>query len=254
MNSFIEELITVSENIKNFINERKTISFKKDFSDLVTNYDFVMEENFIKIVQKYFPDSSIVSEESGKIVKNEEDIFYIDPIDGTNNFAHAIPLCATSIARVIDGKPIFAFISVPVLSLNLYAIKNKGSFLDFKKIEVSKNAELNSSLFSTGFRHYSKSKDILEFLKDKIQGLRMFGSAAVAMSFVSSGKTELYWEYDLAPWDIAAGKLIIEEAGGRVLNSHLEDFLIFDDKSYDIVAYNGLLNIKEVFNHDGQYI
>jgi myo-inositol-1(or 4)-monophosphatase len=254
MKSFIEELVTVSEDIKSFINERKTISFKKDFSDLVTNYDLVMEENFIKIIQNYFPNSSIVSEETGKIVKSEEDVFYIDPIDGTNNFAHAIPLCATSIARVVSGKPIFGFISIPVLNLNLYAIKDKGSFLNFERIKVSENAEFNFSVFSTGFRHYSKSKRILEFLKDKIQGLRMFGSAAVAMSFVSSGKTELYWEYDLAPWDIAAGKLIVEEAGGKVLDSNLEDFLIFDGKSYDVVAYNGFLNIKEVFSHDGQYI
>ncbi len=247
MKSFIESLISVSNSIKAFINEKKDISFKKDFSDLVTNYDVAMEDKFVKLIKDNFPDSSIVSEEGERIKRAENDVFYVDPIDGTTNFAHSLPLCATSIARVVGGEPIFGFISVPILDWHLYAIKDKGSFLNFERINVSDNSTLDVSLFSTGFRNYSKSKNVFDFLSDKIQALRMFGSAATAMSMVSMGKIELYWEYGLYPWDIAAGKIIIEEAGGKVVDSSLNDFLIFNDHTYNIIAYNGLLKIEEVF-------
>ncbi len=247
MENFIKELISVSNGIKSFIKEQKRVSFKKDFSDLVTNYDFAMEERFIKLIEKYFPSSSIVSEESDFVEKSEKDIFYLDPIDGTTNFVHSLPLCATSIARVVNGKPVFGFISIPILDLNLYAMEGKGTFLNFEKVSVSTNSKFESSLFSTGFRNYDKSKNILQRLTSKIQGLRMFGSAATAMSFVALGNTELYWEYSLHPWDIAAGKIIIEEAGGKVVNSELKDFLILKDKTYDLISYNGLLKIEEVF-------
>jgi myo-inositol-1(or 4)-monophosphatase len=248
MKEFLQDLSSISNNLKYFMEEDKEISFKKDFSDLVTNYDLLMEDKFLNTIENYFPYSSIVSEEKGVIKKDLNDVFYVDPIDGTTNFAHSIPLCATSVARVVDGRPVFAFISIPALNYEFYALKGEGSFLNSKKIKVSNNSEFRDSIFSTGFRNYSKSEHILRFLSDKVQGLRMFGSAAVAVTFVASAKTEVYWEYGLSSWDIAAAKLILEEAGGKVLNHKLEDFNItMENKMYDIVAYNGLLKLEEVF-------
>ncbi|MFA5793150.1 MAG: inositol monophosphatase family protein [Candidatus Gracilibacteria bacterium] len=228
--------------------------------NLVTDADRACEELIIKTIKSNFPDHSILSEESGAFEGGGEYKWIIDPIDGTSNFAHGLPLFAISIAVIHKGKPIIGVVEVPGLNETFWAQQGKGAFLNNKKIEVSKTGNIASGLFTTGFSYdrksprYAKNMSLFDAFYTVSHGVRRIGTAALDLCFVASGRYEGFWEYDLEPWDVAAGKIILEEAGGTVTNM---DGSPFNPKLKNVLASNGILHsemLRIIREHGGDKV
>lgn len=246
-----EEVIEKASKLilKNHKKIRK-ISYKTGDSNLVTNVDKETEALIIKEIISKYPEHSIIAEESGLRKKNPKHQWFIDPIDGTTNFAHSYPFFCTSIAYAENGIIQFGLIKDPITGDLYTARKNKGAKLNGKKISVSKTKNLRESLLITGFP-YDKKTSRLNNLKNfcnltlATRGVRRDGAAALDLCFIASGKADGYWELKLSPWDVAAGVLILEEAGGKVTGFKGERYSIFDNQ---IVATNGFIH-KELLKH-----
>jgi myo-inositol-1(or 4)-monophosphatase len=223
---------------------KKEISLKGK-KDLVTQYDIKIE-NFLKEKLKSL-NYDFIAEESAISGKFEKSII-IDPIDGTTNFAHKIPHCAISVGVYENLKPKMAFVYNPVMKEFYWAKKGEGAYLNDKKIRVSNEENFQRALISTGFPYSSaENEDDLKWVVEKIkkvlprcQDIRRFGSASLDLCYVASGVIDGYYEINLKPWDVAAGILIVEEAGGVVTNSMDYKYDMFEDKC--IVATNGLIH------------
>ena len=206
--------------IKNY-NKIQTISSKGRKGDLVTNVDLEVEEKIKDYLFTETPDISIHAEESGKLLKSSDLIWCIDPLDGTTNYSHGYPFYGTSIGLIYKNNPILGSISVPYLNELYYACIGQGSFCNNKEIRVSNTPTLFDSLLVTGFsydRFETEDNNYAEFcyLTHKTRGVRRGGAAAIDLAFVASGKVDGYWERGLEIWDLAAGAIIVKEAGGVV--------------------------------------
>ncbi len=206
--------------IKNY-NKIQTITSKGRRGDLVTNVDLEVEEKIKDYLTKKTPDISIHAEESGKLIKSSELTWCIDPLDGTTNYSHGYPFFGTSIGLLYKNNPILGSISVPYLNELYSACIGKGSYCNDKEIRVSNTSTLFDSLLVTGFaydRFDIEDNNYAEFcyLTHKTRGVRRGGAAAVDLAFVASGKVDGYWESGLEIWDLAAGAIIVKEAGGIV--------------------------------------
>ena len=206
--------------IKNY-NKIQTITSKGRKGDLVTNVDLEVEEKIKDYLTKKTPDISIHAEESGKLIKSSELTWCIDPLDGTTNYSHGYPFFGTSIGLLYKNNPILGSISVPYLNELYSACIGKGSYCNDKEIRVSNTSTLLDSLLVTGFsydRFDIEDNNYAEFcyLTHKTRGVRRGGAAAVDLAFVASGKVDGYWERGLEIWDLAAGAIIVKEAGGVV--------------------------------------
>ena len=202
--------------------DRLTIT-RKAHSDFVSEVDRSAEEAIIKIVLDAYPDHSILAEESGKSgqVGKSEYQWVIDPLDGTTNFLHGFPQYCVSIALLHRGILSQAVIYDPVSDELFTASRGGGAFLNDHRIRVSKRIQLGESLIGTGFpfRDFTHMEAYLAMFKDlipKTAGIRRPGSAALDLAYVAAGRYDGFWETGLAPWDIAAGCLLILEAGGMV--------------------------------------
>ena len=230
--------------------KKKIITFKGKV-DLLTQYD-IMVENYLKneFVKEY-KDFEFVGEESFKEKKIPQKAIIADPIDGTTNFVHSLPYVCISVALWENGETTEAAVYNPILEEFFYAKKGKGSFLNGKKIEVSKEKALINSLFATGFPYskYKKSNDFFWSIKaiekflPKIRDIRRYGSAAIDLCYVACGKYEVFFEAGLKAWDVAAGILVLKEAGGEILNNKGQKYLFGDI----IVATNGKIT-KDVLS------
>ena len=208
--------------LKNY-NNIQNISSKGRQGDLVTNVDLEIEKVIKDYLIKNTPDISILAEESGKDDRSSELIWCIDPLDGTTNYTHGYPFFGTSVALAYNGIPLLGSISVPYLNELYWGCIGKGSFCNGKSIRVSKPRNLLNSLLVTGFaydRFETEDNNYAEFcsLTHKTRGVRRGGSAAIDLAFVASGKLDGFWERGLSIWDIAAGAIIVSEAGGIVSN------------------------------------
>ena len=206
--------------IKNY-NKIQTITSKGRKGDLVTNVDLEVEEKIKEYLTLKTPDISIHAEESGKLIKTSELTWCIDPLDGTTNYSHGYPFFGTSIGLLYKNNPILGAISVPYLNELYSACIGKGSFCNNNKLIVSDANTLTDSLLVTGFsydRFEIEDNNYAEFcyLTHKTRGVRRGGAAAVDLAFVASGKVDGYWERGLEIWDLAAGAIIVKEAGGAV--------------------------------------
>ena len=206
--------------IKNY-NKIQTITSKGRKGDLVTNVDLEVEEKIKDYLTKKTPDISIHAEESGKLIKTSELTWCIDPLDGTTNYSHGYPFFGTSIGLLYKNNPILGSISVPYLNELYSACIGKGAYCNDKEIRVSNTSTLFDSLLVTGFsydRFDIEDNNYAEFcyLTHKTRGVRRGGAAAVDLAFVASGKVDGYWERGLEIWDLAAGAIIVKEAGGVV--------------------------------------
>ena len=196
------------------------IGFKEKLQDKVTIADIESEKKIVSIIKKNF-DHNILAEE-GKYKKvNSPYLWVIDPLDGTNNFSHNFPFFATSIALLKNGSVILGVVYDPLRNELFFAEKGKGATLNGKKIKVTSTTDLRESLLSTGF-YYDRGipmektlNDIKNFFLTGILGIRRSGSAALDLCFLACGRIDGFWEFKLSPWDFAAGKIIIEEAGGK---------------------------------------
>lgn len=190
--------------------------------DLVTNADRASEQVILEIIQRHFPSHSILAEESGSLGKQQgEYLWAIDPLDGTTNYAHQYPIYAVSIALLIRGVPQVGVIYNPARKELFRAAYGLGATCNRHPIQVSMTADLTHSLLVTGFaydRRETSDNNYAEFchLTHLTQGVRRSGSAALDLVDVAAGRVDGYWERGLSPWDMAAGIVLVQEAGGEV--------------------------------------
>jgi myo-inositol-1(or 4)-monophosphatase len=197
----------------------------KGVIDLVTEVDHESEAYLLGEVQRDFPDHHIFSEETGVIQGNEANIWYIDPLDGTVNYAHHIPIFCVSIGYAVQGRLTLGAVYDPLRDEMFTAERGKGATLNGKHLSVSAVAELQRSLLVTGFPYDTWNTKLDNFANFEkfgklTQGVRRLGSAALDLAYVAAGRFEGFWELSLKPWDVAAGGLICEEAGAVVTNIH----------------------------------
>lgn len=224
----------------------KLVYNQKDYKEFVTNCDVASENAIVKILKKEFPESKIYSEElyskeSDEMTGREELIWVIDPLDGTHNFLHKIPFYAISIGVYMNGKPFAGMIYIPKFYEYFYAIKDKGSFLNDKKISTSNIQKLSNSMiaYDNQFHKHEAMLKNLNIIQDKCFTLRIFGSATIDMCKVAQGAIEARIFHNTKFVDFAAGIIIVEEAGGKVTNFEGKNV---NSKTRDLIVSNGKIH------------
>jgi myo-inositol-1(or 4)-monophosphatase len=224
---------------------------KKGAIDLVTEADLKSETAIIETIAKTFPEHAILAEESGSHT-GSGGRWIIDPLDGTTNFAHNLPLFCVSIAFAMKDRMLAGFVLAPLLGELFVGVIDQGAHLNQKSIVVSKTPKLSESLLVTGFPYDHQT--IFEPLMDRFgrcltatQGVRRLGSAALDLCYVASGRFDGFWEQHLKPWDTAAGFLIAKEAGARTTVFSGAPYSIDSDEivSTNAVIHDELLNLLE---------
>lgn len=217
---------------------------RKGRIDLVTEADTASEKAIIETLSHQFPDHDILAEESGATAKKSPYRWVIDPLDGTTNFAHGLPLFSIAIAFQAHGETRFGAVFNPVTEELFTATKGEGAFLCGRRISVSDTPSLEESLLVTGFPY--NVREILpglmqrfEACLDAAQGVRRLGSAALDLCYLACGRFDGFWEENLKAWDTAAGVLIAQEAGGRVTGFNGEPFTPGDA---EMLATNGKIH------------
>jgi len=210
----------------------------KSSNDFFSEVDIKAEQCIINTIHKAYPEHGILAEESGLHEGNEDFVWIIDPLDGTSNFLHGFPFFCVSIALQIKGRIEHGVIYDPLRHECFAASRGRGARLNDRRIRVSKQTLLSASLLGTGvpFRDLALAQRYLptfEAMQGKCAGVRRTGSAALDLAYVASGRLDGFWEFGLRPWDIAAGSLLIREAGGLISDIQGgDDFL----KMGDVVA------------------
>ncbi len=193
----------------------------KGRNDFVTEVDQAAEQEIIAIVRRHYPQHAFLAEESGQTGESET-VWIIDPLDGTTNFLHGFPVFAVSIAVQIRGRLEHAVVYDPMRGELFTASRGSGAHLDSHRMRVSKARSVEGSLIATGFpyranvRYLDAYMGMLRAVTAQAAGVRRPGSAALDLAYVAAGRTDGFWEIGLAPWDTAAGTLLIQEAGGRI--------------------------------------
>lgn len=239
----LETIQTVGDYIARRAQTPFEILEKEGINNLVTAVDREAEQLIVAALSGHFPDHGFVGEEYGVQYAERRYQWIIDPIDGTANYAHHIPLYCVSIALAVDGVLQMGAIYNPVLKELFHAEKGKGAFLNGKRIGVSGNADFSKSFLVTGFPYvFPEGIDVARIFAAIVNGglpIRRLGSAALDLAYVACGRFDGFWEYNLKPWDIAAGYLIVAEAGGRVTDFGNEEGH-YDHK--ETLATNGLIH------------
>ena len=221
----------------------KRVEFKGELN-LVTEVDRACEERIISLIGTHFPDHDVLTEETPLSPKGSPFRWIVDPLDGTTNYAHGYPIFCVSIALQMEGRLILGVVYDPTRDEMFWAQRGEGAYLNGRRIGVSKTKKLIRSLLSTGFPYDLRESRVnnLDHFCNMImraQAIRRDGSAALNLCYVAAGRFDGFWELKLKPWDVAAGTIIVEEAGGEVTD--------FDGNSPDIfgqeiVASNGLIH------------
>jgi myo-inositol-1(or 4)-monophosphatase len=228
--------------------EPKTIEIKTDIVDLVTNVDKAADALITNILHACFPTHKVIAEESAVSGQESSYRWYIDPLDGTTNFAHSFPHFGVSIALAHESQMLVGVVYDPLRDETFCASRGNGATLNGSPIHVSPSPTLNQALVLTGFPYdrRKRSEFYLRFYQAfmvRTQGVRRSGSAALDLCYVACGRADAFWEWRLHPWDTAAGSLIVEEAGGRMSNFSDEPFDITGEQT---LASNGLLHQEMV--------
>jgi len=232
--------------IQFYFNGTFKIDNKGTVNNLVTEVDKMSEDKIIEIIRKHFPDHSIISEEVGELLKPSDYQWIIDPIDGTVNFAHGIPICCVSIALKYKDDLLLGAVYNPMMKELFFAEKGKGATLNGIPINVSKKTDFKKACLVTGFPYKwpdSASHPIKVFERFVMEGLpiRRLGSAAIDLCWVACGRFDGFWEYNLSSWDVAAGYLIVQEAGGIVTNFEGDPYNVFERET---LATNGFIHAE----------
>lgn len=220
------------------------ISSKSGINDLVTEIDKLCEEAIFRIIGSRYPDHFILSEEAGELKQDSPYKWIIDPIDGTVNFAHGVPLCCVSVALEKDGAMLMGAVYNPFLEEFFFAEKGKGATLNGQPISVSANSQLESAFLVTGFPYQWEEmpNDPMQVFGKFVKAglpLRRMGSAAIDLCWVACGRFDGFWEHNLNAWDAAAGYLIVEEAGGSVTDLKGNAYSPYQPR---LLATNGLIH------------
>jgi myo-inositol-1(or 4)-monophosphatase len=230
----------------------------KSAHDFVTRIDKSSEEKIIKQLSLVLPEAGFIAEESTQLKTADEYNWVVDPIDGTTNFIHGIPCYSISIALMQNGKVISGVVYEINMDECFYSFGEGSSFLNGKIIKVSTAPKLSDSLVATGFPNvnYSFIEEYFNVLKELMfttHGIRRLGSAAVDLAYVACGRFEAFYEYNLNPWDVAAGAFIVEQAGGKMTDFIGGDNYIFGKEliSSNALVHDEIVNIiKKHFKND----
>ena len=230
----------------------KQIRYKSEI-DLVTQYDVAVEAELKSLLSKQFPDHTLVGEESSDERTFPDKAIYIDPIDGTTNFVHGIPFCAISVGIWEAQRPVAGVVYNPVLEELFFAETGKGATLNGEPIRVDDAPNLTQSLIATGFP-YTKIEKGADFewvlktmrnLLPRTRDIRRLGSASLDLCYVARGAFSGFYEINLKPWDVAAGILMVQEAGGTVSRADGKPYTL---EERIIVASNGRIHHALVDN------
>ncbi|WP_340644914.1 inositol monophosphatase family protein [Phenylobacterium sp.] len=198
---------------------------KKGAADFVSAADLKAEQTIFEMLQKARPGYSFLGEERGLIEGTDKThTWIVDPLDGTTNFLHAIPHFAINIALQREGAIVAAVTYNPITNELFWAEKGKGCFVNDKRLRVAARQHLNESVLATGIpflghgQHATFLKELHQ-ISQRVAGVRRFGAASLDLAFVAAGRFDGYWERDLKPWDLAAGLLLVSEAGGKVTSA-----------------------------------
>jgi myo-inositol-1(or 4)-monophosphatase len=218
------------------------IAYKRR-SDLVTEADRRSEALIVDRLRRYFPQHTIVGEEGGGQQTDSDYCWYVDPLDGTTNFAHGFPVFCVTLALAYRGEVVAGVVYDPTRDELFTAEKGSGAYLNNERLRVSATPDLAQSLLATGFPPFATNHDLnIKFyfrLTELSHGIRRAGSAALDLCSVAAGRFDGFWELKLNPWDKAAGSLLVTEAGGLVTNLEGMPFNLLGD---DIFASNGLVH------------
>ena len=246
----VESAIAASHIIMESLDTPRFASLKGK-TDLVTETDYRSENTIKRIIKSFFPEHSFLAEESGEDVKSSDYLWIIDPLDGTTNFVHGYPSFAVSIALYYQKSPLIGVV-LEMPHTKLYsAITGEGAWCEGQPIFCSTTNLLENSLLVTGFgydhgENWNKNMLLFERFTDKTQGVRRLGAAAVDLCYVAIGNVDGFWEFDLHPWDTAAGFIIAQEAGAIVTQMDGSNYSIY---SNNILVTNPFLHnrmVKEI--------
>ncbi len=251
----IDDIIQISktagELIRNAFGKSHSIEFKTNELNLVTETDKASEKLITDFIRKKYPSHGILAEEGSESNPDKvgtEYLWVVDPLDGTTNFAHGLPIFAVSIGVQKNGETIAGVVYDVMRDVVYSSEKGSGSFENGRIIGVSKNENLGHSVLVTGFPYDIKENPdkaferFIEFLKHA-RAIRRLGSAAIDFCYVANGVFDGFWEVSLHPWDICAGKLIVEEAGGIVTDFDGNKIDIYSKR---ILATNSILHQKMI--------
>jgi len=251
----IDDIIQISKEagglIRNAFGRAHSIEFKTNELNLVTETDKASEKLITDFIRKKYPSHGILAEEGSEVNPAKggtEYLWVIDPLDGTTNFAHGLPIFAVSIGVQKNGETIAGVVYDVMRDVVFSAEKNSGSFENGKRINVSKNDNLGHGMLVTGFPYDIRENPdkayerFIAFLK-QARAIRRLGSAAIDFCYVANGVFDGFWEVSLHPWDICAGKLIVEEAGGLVTDFDGNKIDIYSKR---ILATNGFVHQKMI--------
>jgi myo-inositol-1(or 4)-monophosphatase len=218
---------------------------RKGPADFVSNADRAAEAAIVEVLAHARPDWGLFLEEGGEKAGNNSR-WIVDPLDGTTNFLHGMPHFAISIAAEVDGEVIAGLIHQPLTGESFWAEKGRGAWLSDRRLRVSARRELNECVIATGIPYQghgdaAKFSGVLSAVMPEVAGIRRFGAAALDLAWVAAGRFDGFWETDLSYWDVAAGILLVREAGGFVTDFRGGDAMV---ARREIVAGNGNIQSK----------
>ena len=220
---------------------------QKRRADLLTIADLESQKTILDAIRRAFPEDDYKAEEDEVKLTGAEHLWIIDPLDGTTNYAHGYPVSCVSIGVLQNGTPQLGGVYDPFRKELFLAQRNKGATLNGKRLGVSKTAIITDSLLITGFAYDRAERAdyylarFKAFMKTS-HDIRRSGSAAMDMAWIAAGRADGFWEYELNPWDVAAGSLLIKEAGGTVTDFNGDDWKDWRDMGKRTLASNGLIH------------
>lgn len=239
-----EAIMSGGQQVAHYFNRTFEISYKEGRNNLVTTADHASEKAILEVIKKTYPDHYILTEETGAIPQNSDYKWIIDPIDGTINFAHGIPINCVSIGVEYKGEMILGMIYNPHMNEMFFAERGNGATFNNQSIKVSVETDVMKSCLVTGFpyTYIQQNNGPLEvferFIREGVP-VRRLGAAAIDLCWVAAGRLDGFYEHKLQPWDSAAGFLILEEAGGKVTDFEGNRYSPYQQR---IVATNGLIH------------
>jgi|SRR5579872_1174819 len=261
MPSYLETAVDIAREagalLTTYFERRVAFESKGEF-DIVTEADRASERLIVERLRTHFPSHAIVAEEGGGHESSSGYRWYVDPLDGTTNFAHSFPVFNVTLALESAGELIAGVVFDPIKNEMFTAELGAGAYLNNRRIRVSQINKLEQALVASGFpsrkRHQSINIHFYHQLGMATHGVRRGGSAAIDLAYVAAGRYDAFWEFGLNPWDMAAGRLLVTEAGGKCSGMHGEPHQL---RGPDLLADNGLLHdqiltiFAEIFR--GQY-
>lgn len=246
MASYLETAMEIAREsgalLANYFERRIGYELKGEY-DLVTAADRASEDLVVERLRSHFPSHSVVAEEGTGHQRSSDFCWYVDPLDGTTNFAHGFPVFNVTLALEQAGELVAGCVFDPTRQEMFAAERGAGAYLNNRRIRVSKVNKLEETLVATGFpsrrRHANLNIHFYYQLAMFTHGVRRAGSAALDLAYVASGRLDAFWEFNLNPWDVAAGILLIREAGGKVTDMHGHPVSL---RGEHILADNGLVH------------